>query len=151
MNFAYFAMPVTHYNTPELELDISLIRSNGCEPYIPSSAEDDTGYKDHGMQYFLDLIDEKQFITVFFRAFSDRKISSGVVAELDHVFDRGIPVFEIFNNHIVHTIKSDIMFRLLNREQTRQRIKFLSANSYLDGLGNLRWSQLTNLTPLTQS
>lgn len=43
----YFAMPVTHYKTIELQSDIEFLKTLNYIPYVPDSEKDNIGYKQY--------------------------------------------------------------------------------------------------------
>ena len=110
---AYYARPITHYNTKEDKQTLRLLNEMGLEVEDPNQEKYQIGYKEKGMQIFLDAIDDCD--VVFFKSFCNGKVTSGVQKEIQKAYDLGIPVFE-FNPFLSS-------LRKLSVEETRKAIK----------------------------
>ena len=91
----YFAMPTTYYGTRELRFDLNFLTQLEYDPYVPSSEADQQGYKEKGMDYFKELLQEKQFKALVFRSFHRGAIGKGVAFEAVVALNMGIPVLEL--------------------------------------------------------
>lgn len=104
----YYAHSMSIYNTPQEQRDIDLLESIGFEVVNPNKEIHNQGYKDQGMQYFVELVNECDIIA--FRAHPDGSIPAGVAKEID----TGKPVIEL---------PSMVSMRVLSVDQTRQYLK----------------------------
>lgn len=135
---AYFAMPVTYYDDPNLKQDVKLLEELGYTPYVPNSPEDDAGYKAHGMKYFTDLIEKKGFGALFFRSFANGLIGAGVANEIGVAFNLNIPVLEVVNDWNPRILGyHELGRREMTRSQTRHFIGVIKNISDFDGLGTI--------------
>jgi len=144
----YFAMPVTHYHTAELKSDLEYLDSMEYAPYVPSSDEDEAGYKAYGMKYFTDLLNSGRFKGLVFRSFADGAIGQGVATEIISILNQALPVLELrdldpfdcFSKYRLNAVSRDeVTRRELNVSDTRSRIKLLKEHSnLLDGLGHVK-------------
>jgi hypothetical protein len=90
---AYYAHPLTLYDTPQERDDENLLAELGYSVLNPNAPQHAQGYAESGMDYFRMVI---QRCTVFaFRAFPDGSIPSGIVKEIGYARDLGLPVFEL--------------------------------------------------------
>lgn len=133
---SYFAMPVTYYKDPGLKNDVELLKELGYDTYVPSSPEDEAGYKAFGMAYFTDLIEIKQFGALFFRSFANGGIGAGVANEIGVAFNLDIPVMEVLNDGNPRILGfHELGHREMTIGQTRHFIGVIKNISDLDGLG----------------
>lgn len=143
----YYAMPTTHYNSPELKYELEFLSKLEYNPYVPSSEEDQKGYEQHGMDYFKSLIEEKGFKAVLFRSFHRGSIGKGVAYEAIVGLNMGLPVLEVVERSYQSPLltfapvgRDEITARELTVAQTRERIKMIrESDNQLDGLGRCRW------------
>jgi len=78
---AYYAHPVSIYNTPQEERDIQLLTDLGFEVLNPNTPEHSEGYKMGGMDYFESIISKCDLVA--FRAFPDGSVPAGVAREIE--------------------------------------------------------------------
>ena len=110
---AYYARPISLYNTLQEKRDIELLNLLGFEVINPNKAELEARYQKEGMSVFIEAT--KDCDVIAFRSFQDGKISAGVYKE---IIESGKPSIEL------PTITSN---RVLSVEDTR---------AYLSLLGN---------------
>lgn len=90
----YYAHPITTYNTDSEGADLhDLARLGFSDVLNPNAPEHDAGYKQHGMEYFMGLVDECDALA--YRAFPDGSIPAGVYKEMARAVSAGKPVFEL--------------------------------------------------------
>ncbi len=111
MKKAYYAHPMSLYDTPQEERDLEMIQQLGLLPVNPNRPYADEGYKTLGMDYFTQLV--KSCEVLVFHAFPCGKIPAGVVKEISVAMNMGIPVLEL---------PSGVIERALSIEATRQRL-----------------------------
>ena len=117
---AYYAHPVSLYNTAQEQRDLALIAQLGFEVVNPNSFECDSGYQaakaasptKDGMSYFTAIVQGCDLMV--FRAFADGSIPAGVVKEIRDAQAQGKPVMEL---------PSAIARRTLSVEATREALK----------------------------
>lgn len=108
---AYFARPISNYDTLQDKRDIETINALGFKLINPNKEEIQEQYAAEGMQAYIKLVDKSDL--VIFRSFVDGKISAGVYKE---IIATGKPVLEL------PTITSK---RVLSVEDTREYLKLL--------------------------
>lgn len=97
---AYYAHPLSLYNTAQEKRDLALMAALGIEVFNPNSFECDAGYKaaaaasptGNGMGFFTGII--KGCDMVIFRGFLDRSIPAGVAKEIRDAQGQGKAVLE---------------------------------------------------------
>ena len=133
MRTLYFAHPVNVYNTPleqKLLREISIIFS-AWDIENPNQPHHQEGYKTwkkekgNGMLYYFEDVLPKMDGGIGL-TFLDGKFGKGVAGELEFLFKAGKPIWEINNSGIISIIYSLGTERILDVEQTKQRI-------YIDG------------------
>lgn len=107
---AYYAHPISLYNSSIEQQDVALIKAMGYEVVNPNGPEHEAGFQNYGMAYFEGIVSRVNVL--FFRAFPDGSISAGVAQEI--VAMDGRPVVEL---------PSNIAERSLDVGQTLQRLK----------------------------
>jgi hypothetical protein len=112
MNKAYFARPITHFNTQQERIDITCIELLGFEVVDITTKEIQEQYTIDGMKIFSEIIDGCD--ALFFLAFEDGAIGAGVALEIGWAGNRSIPVFEL---------PQRIRERTLTVNQTRLRLR----------------------------
>jgi hypothetical protein len=110
---AYYAHPISIYNTPQERRDIELIESLGFVVLNPNAPEHEAGYQREGMIYFENLL-RQQAQTLFFRSFPDGSIPAGVAKEIAVVVEMNRPVIEL---------PTAIGRRTLSVEETREFLR----------------------------
>ena len=110
---AYFARPVTRFNTPPDLLDIRLIQTMGYDVVDIASDKVQQAYAQDGMVIFELMV--KVSDVLFFRAFPDGLIGAGVAKEIGWAESQGVPVFEIPTGVCIAD-------RTLSVAQTRERL-----------------------------
>ena len=90
----YFAHPVTMYDTPVERAMEQRFRSQrpGTEVENPNQPHHSEGYKQGGMDYFVQLCDRQD--GVFFAPFSEGSLGAGVYKEVESFLKRGAPAFQ---------------------------------------------------------
>ena len=80
----YYAHPVSLYDTPRETIDLSILKYlwPDAEVYNPNSKLDQEKYKEYGMQWFLDRIEDCDLLV--FRSFENGKIGAGVWKEIEY-------------------------------------------------------------------
>jgi hypothetical protein len=89
---AYYAHPVSLYNTPQEVRDLKAMADLGIQVFNPNSQECSDGYAREGMPFFTKIIRECDL--VIFRAFADGSIPAGVVKEIADGVALGYPILE---------------------------------------------------------
>lgn len=92
---AYYAHPLSLYNTAQEKRDLALLATLGLEVFNPNSFECDAGYKaaaaasptGNGMGFFTEII--KGCDLVIFRGFQDGSIPAGVAKEIKDAQSQG--------------------------------------------------------------
>lgn len=110
---AYYAHPLSLYNSAQEKRDISLIESLGFEVLNPNGPEHQEAYQAEGMLYFEKLIEGKVQL-LFFRAFPDGSIPAGIAKEIETAAKLNLPVVELPNG---------ILRRSLSVEETREYLR----------------------------
>lgn len=110
---AYYARPISIYNTHQDTRDIDLITKLGFELVNPNKEELQQRYKNEGMDVFLNAVSDCQII--FFRSFQDLKISLGVKKEIDKGIELGLIILEL---------PTILESRILSLEDTRNYLKY---------------------------
>lgn len=93
MKTAYYARPISIYNTPQEERDIAIIRSLGFEPIDINKKELQEAYEEKGMDVFLEFV--QQSSALFFRSQINGQIGAGVWKEIEWAMLGDIPVVEL--------------------------------------------------------
>lgn len=114
MKKAYYARPISLYNSHQDFRDIQIIKDLGFELLNPNKEELQSRYKTEGMNVFLEAVKECNIL--FYRSFPDLKISAGVQKEIDEA---------IKNNCIILELPTLIENRVLSVEDTRNYLKYL--------------------------
>lgn len=90
---AYYAHPMSTYDCDiELE-DIRAIQDAGFDVLNPNQKEHDQGARKEGMDYFRMVV--LSCDVLFFRAFPDGSIGSGVAKEIGWAKEKFMPIFEL--------------------------------------------------------
>ena len=120
MKLAYYAHPITEYGTLEETHAVKAIEHAGFVVINPNCPAIDLEYKlakargiDSPMFHVFHPIVQRCDV-VFFRAFPDGKISSGVAMEVGWADSLGKPVFELPTQRVERT---------LTYQQTLERLK----------------------------
>ena len=112
MHLAYYAHPMSIYNTAQETRDLEIIKALGFEVLNPNGPEHDAGYKAKGMDYFDECT--KDCTIIVFRAFPDGSIPAGVAKEIEFFRKRNLPVIEL---------PVAVARRSLSVEATREALK----------------------------
>lgn len=109
----YYAHPITSYGTQEEKDDIQALENLGFEVLNPNNAKYEYAYKKQGVDVFLDLVDQCDFL--IFRAFEDERstIPAGIWKEISRADEKGKLVFEL---------PGAIGDRKLSAEETRAKL-----------------------------
>ena len=89
---AYYAHPLSTYNTAQEARDIEIIKALGVDVLNPNGPEHNEGYLREGMPSFVNLIRARCHLLCF-RAFPDGSIPAGIAKEIE-AMDFG-PVIEL--------------------------------------------------------
>lgn len=92
----YYAHCICIYNTPQEERDLELLHKlfPNDDVYNPSQDENsDLGYRQNGMKYFTDIVEECDLLA--FRSLPYSKIPTGVFKEISHAQNKNIPIIEL--------------------------------------------------------
>lgn len=89
----YYAHPISIYNSPQEQRDLTLLLGLSLEVLNPNSPEIEARYKAEGMALFEPLV--KSCGALAFRAFLDGSIPAGVAKEIQWAREAGLPVFEL--------------------------------------------------------
>jgi len=108
---AYYAHCQWTYGSEVEQKDIRLIESLGYRVYNPNNTGDEQPFKDKGMDYFDELMEEHDFDICFIRPESNGMVTAGVGYEAMKFFEAGKPVLEI---------PCPVLPRLLTPEATRE-------------------------------
>lgn len=111
---AYFARPISNYDTNQDVRDIQLLTALGFEVINPNKQTLEEAYKKQGMDVFYEAMKDADVIA--FRSFPDLKISAGVVGEISKAVEQGKLVIEL------PTITES---RKLSVDETRQYLHYL--------------------------
>lgn len=127
----YFAHHVTDYNTEREMAAIEVIESHGFVVENPNSPEHDAEYKQHGMQYFVDVVTGCDALA--FQRFPEGQIGAGVAKEIGAAAISGLSIFEVTDNMLtaVDVIKSvfdNAIGPILSVDETRSLIKSIREN-----------------------
>lgn len=112
--FAYYARPMSIYNTAQETRDCAEIEKLGYVPIQINKKEIQERVAIDGMEVFLPLV--RQADVLFFRSFYGGSIGAGVAKEIAWAVESGIPVFEF---------PQSIGRRTLSVDQTRQALSEL--------------------------
>lgn len=120
----YLAHPVTDYGGSERQLSaVAAIEAKGWVVETPDLPIHQDAYRQHGMQHFLDVVEECDALA--FLPFADGYIGAGMAKEIEHAMRRGLKVFEVSEGNLAPV---DMMPEcLLTVEQTRAKIAYLRA------------------------
>ena len=110
---AYYARPITHYNTESDKKALCFLRGLGLEIEDPNQEKYQVAYKEKGMEVFLEAIDTCNLLV--FRSLWNGKVTAGVLKEVSHAYHNNIPVME-YRPTISNT-------REMSVEETRKAIK----------------------------
>jgi hypothetical protein len=108
---AYFARPMSAYNTLQDCRDHMMIALLGYEIIEITDELTQRGAKKMGMEYFKPLV--RKAHVLFFRSFPDRSIGAGVAKEIAWAEEISIPIFEL---------PTHIRRRTLDPEDTRDML-----------------------------
>jgi hypothetical protein len=114
MKKAYYARPISLYNSFQDLRDIKTIEDLGFELLNPNKEELHNRYQKEGMSVFLEAV--KECDVLFYRSFPDLKISAGVQKEINQAIE---------NNCIILELPTLIENRVLSVEDTRNYLKYL--------------------------
>lgn len=133
----YFAHPVTTYDTcVETEVLVAIKKWVGADTFVenPNTLRHQTNYLRRNFDYWLDLA--RTCNVCVFMPFDDRRVGSGVAAEIQTFFDRfkresrvyeWVPIENLFRRR-----DSDYFAapgRVLTVEETRERIRIIRTNT----------------------
>jgi len=90
---AYFARPISQYNTPKDARDLALVKRLFDEIVDPNTPEFQAAYKVLGMKVFIDAV--KECDAIIFRSFANGIIPAGVAKEVQAAYDADLIVLEI--------------------------------------------------------
>lgn len=114
MKTAYYARPISLYNSPQDLRDIETIKQLGFEILNPNKEELQKRHATEGMDVFYEAVSECD--VVFFRSFPDLKISAGVQGEINKAIEL---------NRIVIELPTLTEQRSLSVQDTRNYLKYL--------------------------
>jgi hypothetical protein len=106
---AYYAHPITIYNTPVERNDVKTLTDLGYTVINPNEPQHELAYQERGMPYFLELV--RCCDLLVFRAFPDGSIPAGVYGEIQAAYHELMPVLEMPNG---------VEQRMLTVKQTRE-------------------------------
>lgn len=112
----YYAHCICIYNTPQEERDLELLHKLFPNDIIYNPSQDemaDQGYKENGMNYFIDIVEQCSLLA--FRGLPYSKIPTGVFEEISHAIDENIPIIEL----------PSLVDREMSVNNTRQYLKEL--------------------------
>jgi hypothetical protein len=91
----YYAHFIGIYSTLQEERDLNIIKAifPEAEIYNPNNSEAQQGYKERGMDYFLDIIVNCDLL--IFRGLPNMKIPAGVYKEIECAITNLVPVIEL--------------------------------------------------------
>lgn len=121
---AYFAHPITMYDTPvEKSIAASFqARFPECHVENPNQPQHSEGYQKGGMDYFVDLCNQQD--GVFFSSFADGTIGAGVAKEVQSFVERQAPVYYFDARRQEFVPTHDLaQFPVLNVDDTRAHIR----------------------------
>ena len=110
----YYARPISLYNTPQDQRDLTTLHQLGLEVINPNKEILAARYAKEGMDVFLEAMADCQALA--FRSFPDLKIGAGVVKEIAKAVEMGVPVIEL------PTVTES---RKLGVDETRQYLSYL--------------------------
>lgn len=121
----YFAHPVTDYGGERERVSVELIEGYGYGVLNPNSEENERGYRERGMQHFLDLIGECEVVA--FQRFPGGEIGAGVAKEIAHALELGLTVYEVTEDEVLESLDSALTIEpdVLSVEATRRLIQEL--------------------------
>lgn len=111
---AYFARPISLYNTKQDLRDLEILQKLGFDVVNPNKEELYKKYEKEGMSVFLECLKDCDIIV--FRSFQDNKISAGVFKEIQEGASQGKIILEL------PTITSN---RILSVDDTRLYLQYL--------------------------
>ena len=131
MRKAYFAHPVSQYDSEEESLIVSeIVKLGDVEVINPNATEHTKAYLNEGMSYFVRMCDSCDLCV--FSTFSDGSVSAGVAKEVQSFLDRSAEVYfaDMSTNNIgLNLIENLDGFKVLSITETRGVLKALGARS----------------------
>lgn len=115
----YLAHPVTDYGTDRQAAAVALIKANGWQVENPDQPHHDAAYKAHGMQHFVELVEDCNGLT--FLRFDDQAIGAGVAKEIETALRLGLPVWDASDGRMM-SIGSMMPYPVLTVDQTREKV-----------------------------
>lgn len=109
----YYAHCMALYDTAQEKRDVALLQRLGYRVLNPNGPEHQTGAREHGMEYFKPLVQQRSSVLAF-RALPDCSIPAGVYLEIEWAREAEHPVIEL---------PSSVTRRGITREQTREYIR----------------------------
>jgi hypothetical protein len=124
----YLAHPVTDYGGSARQLDaLAAIEAKGWEAINPDQPLHQRLYKAHGMQHFLELVEDCDALA--FMRFADGAIGAGVGKEIEAALRRGLHLYEIKGKRLDFYGSQMMPMGLLSVDETRAKIAELRALS----------------------
>lgn len=127
----YFAHHVTDYDTEREKAAIEVIENHGFAVENPNTPEHETEYKQHGMQYFVDVVLGCDALA--FQRFPEGQIGAGVAKEIGAAAIGGLSIFEVTDNvltevDLIKSVFDNAIGPILSVDETRALIKSIRAS-----------------------
>lgn len=122
----YLAHPVTEYGGTPRQLEaIEAIEAKDWEVVNPDKPWHQEGYRQHGMGYFLELVEDCDKLA--FMRFPDGTIGAGVAKEIEKALQRRLMIYDVSRGDLFPC--NDMMpGRVLSVEATREKIAKLRSS-----------------------
>lgn len=120
----YFAHPVTDYGGSTRQVEsIDRLVAAGWSVVNPDHADHQAGYRDHGMQHFLDAVGTCDALA--FLRFPNGDVGAGVGKEIEEALRLGLPVYDVADGMRPITARPAV----LTVDDTRALIRSLSVDN----------------------
>lgn len=119
----YLAHPVSDYGTPRQAKMLALLAGAGHTVENPDAPSHQEGYRQHGMEYFTNLVETCDGLA--FSRFADGTIGAGVAKEIERALTRRMPIWDVTGGNTMFSTGEWMPAPVLSVEDTRAMLKAL--------------------------